>query len=67
MKIKMMSMNKFYLSKSDAHLGGVCGGLSDLTGIDSTIFRILFVIMFFCTGSTIGLLYLLIWLLAPSR
>ena len=60
-------MNKFYLSKSDAWLGGVCGGLSDLTGIDSTILRILFAFLFFCTGSTIGILYLLTWLLAPSR
>ena len=63
----MISMNKFYLSKSDAYIGGVCGGLSDLTGIDSTVFRILFVIMFFCTGTTIGILYLLTWLLAPTR
>jgi phage shock protein PspC (stress-responsive transcriptional regulator) len=62
--MKMITMmNKFYLSKSDSYICGVCGGLSDLTGIDSTIFRILFVIMFFCTGSMIGILYLLIWCL----
>ena len=55
-----------YRSESDRMLGGVCGGLGTYLGVDTTLVRLFFVILFF--GSGIGLLaYLALWIVAPSE
>lgn len=57
-------MKKFYLSRSDKKLGGVCGGIAEYFGIDSLIVRIIFIVLLF--GYGVGLLaYILLWILAP--
>lgn len=57
-------MKKFYLSRSDKKLGGVCGGIAEYFGIDSLIVRIVFIVLLF--GYGVGLLaYILLWILAP--
>ncbi|MBP3037902.1 PspC domain-containing protein [Bacillaceae bacterium Marseille-Q3522] len=43
-------MNKLTRSKSDRKLAGVLGGLAQSLGIDSTILRVIFVILLFPTG-----------------
>jgi len=43
-------MKKFYRSKSDKMLAGVCGGLASYTKIDSTIIRITVIILVLATG-----------------
>ena len=40
--------NKLYRSRADRMLFGVCGGLGKYLGIDSTIIRIIFVLLGFC-------------------
>ncbi len=56
----------FYRSESDRMLGGVCGGLATYLGIDATLVRLFFVILFFGTG--VGILaYLALWIIAPSE
>ena len=56
----------FYRSESDRMLGGVCGGLGTYLGVDTTLVRLFFVILFF--GSGIGVLaYLALWIIAPSE
>jgi phage shock protein C len=55
---------RLYRSRTDKFLGGVCGGLGKYIGVDSTIIRIVFLILLFGTG--IGfLLYILLWILLP--
>jgi phage shock protein PspC (stress-responsive transcriptional regulator) len=55
-----------YRSETDRMLGGVCGGLSDYLGIDSTFVRLFFALLFF--GSGVGLLaYLALWIIMPSE
>lgn len=55
-----------YRSESDRMLGGVCGGLGNYLGVDTTLVRLFFVILFF--GSGIGVLaYLALWIVAPSE
>lgn len=55
-----------YRSESDRMLGGVCGGLGDYLGIDSTFARLFFVLLFF--GSGIGVLaYLALWIIMPEE
>ena len=44
---------KLYKSKRDRMLGGVCGGIAEYLDIDSTIVRIVFIVMAFFGGSGI--------------
>jgi phage shock protein PspC (stress-responsive transcriptional regulator) len=57
-------MNRFRRSKLDRWLGGVCGGLAKSTGLESWIWRLIFVLFTFCFGGGL-LLYLLAWILVP--
>jgi len=43
-------MKKFYRSKNDRMLAGVCGGLAAYTRLDSTIIRIIVIIAVLATG-----------------
>ncbi len=61
----MSERKKFTRSLSDRKIGGVCGGIADYLDIDSTIVRILFLASVLICG-TGGLLYLIIWLVAPE-
>jgi len=48
-------------------VGGVCSGLSDYTGIDRSIIRVLTVVSgLFSFGWSI-LIYLLLWVIIPSN
>lgn len=59
-------MKKLYLSNTDKKIAGVCGGLAEYFEVDSTLVRIIFLIMLFCVGG--GLLaYLIIWIAAPVQ
>lgn len=59
-------MKKLYLSDTDKKIGGVCGGIAEYFGIDSTIVRLIWVILALCVGC--GLLaYLICWLVIPHR
>lgn len=57
---------RFQLSSTDRKIGGVCGGLAEYFNIDPLIVRLAFVALFFGWGCG-GMLYLLLWLLAPRR
>ncbi len=59
-------MRKIYLSNNDKKIGGVCGGIAEFLGIDSTIIRIVWVLLGFVAGSSI-LVYIIAWLLMPRR
>ncbi|GAA1075541.1 MAG: PspC domain-containing protein [Nocardiopsis sp. BM-2018] len=53
-------------SESDRFLTGVCGGIAAYTGIDSTIVRIIFVILVLLGMAGIPI-YILAWLLMPAE
>ncbi len=57
---------QLYRSQTDRVLGGVSGGLADYFEVDSTLIRIIFIILFFSGGAGI-LLYLVLWLIVPSK
>lgn len=53
-------------SSVDCKLGGVCGGLADYLDTDSTLVRLIWVLVTLFTGLVFGLLaYLLAWLVMP--
>ena len=58
-------MKKLYKSENDKKLAGVCGGIAEYFGIDSTIVRLIFVVLVVCFGT--GLLaYLIAALVIPT-
>jgi phage shock protein PspC (stress-responsive transcriptional regulator) len=57
---------KLFRSQTDKMLGGVCGGLAQYLGIDSTWVRIFFVLLLI--GSGVGFpIYVLLWIVIPSQ
>lgn len=61
-----MDNKKLYRSKHDKKIMGVCGGLGEYFGIDSTLVRLVLVAMIFFAGT--GLLaYFIIGLVIPEN
>ena len=59
-------VNRFRLSRTDRWLGGVCGGLGKVTGIESWIIRLVLAGLLVLGG--VGLLaYLLLWMFVPRE
>jgi len=60
-------VKKLYLSNDDRKIAGVCGGLGEYYEKDSTLIRILFMLLaFFAFGSGI-IIYLAMWLIIPKK
>jgi phage shock protein C len=53
-------------SQSDRWLGGVCGGLGKVTGVEAWIWRLLFV-LFVCTFGFGLAIYILLWIFVPEE
>lgn len=62
-----MMGRKLYLSDKDRKIAGVCGGLADYFGIDSTIVRILWALAVVVSYGTGFILYLVFWLIVPRE
>ncbi|MBI3716810.1 MAG: PspC domain-containing protein [Betaproteobacteria bacterium] len=58
------TVNRFRLSVTDRWIGGVCGGLGSLTGVESWIWRLGFTLSALVFGSGF-LIYLLLWFFVP--
>ncbi len=62
----MTTRKKLYRSRRDKMLGGVCAGIAEYFGIDTTLVRLIFAFMFF--GMGIGFLpYLVMWIVIPEE
>lgn len=57
---------KLYLSKQDKKICGVCGGLSEYFNIDSTIIRVVWLILALCYGTGI-VAYFVCAIVIPSN
>jgi len=57
---------KLYRSSKDKVIGGVCGGLAEFFGIDSTWIRLGFILVLLARGA--GLLaYIIAWIIVPEK
>lgn len=57
---------KFYLSQTDKKLAGVCGGIAEYFGLDSTLVRLGFVLLMLITAVfPLLLFYIIAALIAP--
>lgn len=62
----MAAVGSLRRSVSDRWIGGVCGGLAKLTGMDSWIIRLLFTLAILFGG--FGLIpYVLLWIFVPAE
>ena len=61
-------MNNKLLTRSvkDRMFAGVCGGLGDYLGMDPTVVRLIFVLLFFVTGPGVMLAYLIMAQIVPE-
>ncbi|MEO7530582.1 MAG: PspC domain-containing protein [Sediminibacterium sp.] len=57
---------RLYRDDNDKILGGVCGGLGNYLRVDPTIVRLVFALVAFGFGTGI-LLYILLWVILPSK
>ena len=61
-----MMSKKLYRSKKDQIIGGVCGGIAEYFGIDSTLVRLAFVLFALIEGAGI-IAYIIAWIIVPER
>lgn len=62
----MQAINNLRRSITDSWVGGVCGGIARATGVESWIWRLIFVVLFLFGGTGL-LLYILLWIFVPSE
>ena len=61
----LAAVNAFRRSRSDRWIGGVCGGIAVITGVEAWIWRLSFALLA-CLGGTGVLLYILLWIFVPE-
>lgn len=58
---------RLYRDPDDKVLGGICSGFAQyIGGSDPLPWRLLMVFLFFCTRLSVGIIYLILWLLVPE-
>jgi phage shock protein C len=60
-------MKKIYLSDSDRKIGGVCGGIGEYFDKDSTLIRIIVVLLILFSFGFGIFAYLAMWLIVPKK
>jgi len=64
---KMANVKKLYLSDTDRKIAGVCGGIAEYLEVDSTVVRLVWVILSVLSFGTGIVVYLLAWLIIPRK
>jgi phage shock protein PspC (stress-responsive transcriptional regulator) len=59
-------INSLRRSRTDRWLGGVCGGLAKATGVESWVWRLVFVLFTLTFGFGVAI-YLLLWIFVPEE
>lgn len=57
-------INSLRRSARDRWIGGVCGGLAQITGLAAWFWRLVFALLLLCGGTGL-LMYLLMWVFVP--
>ena len=61
------NVKKLYRSTSDRMVAGICGGLGDYFGLDSTLVRLIFVIGSFVSFSALFWIYIIMLIVVPEE
>jgi phage shock protein PspC (stress-responsive transcriptional regulator) len=59
------ALNHLERNRSDRWLGGVRGGLAQMTGVAAWIWRLIFVRSVICAGAGVAI-YILLWIFVPD-
>jgi phage shock protein C len=57
---------KLYRSRTNRQVAGVCGGLGQRFNVDSTLVRVLFLVLAILGGAGV-LLYVAMWIIVPQE
>ncbi|OGO95702.1 MAG: hypothetical protein A3F41_03725 [Coxiella sp. RIFCSPHIGHO2_12_FULL_44_14] len=57
---------RWYRSRSERLIAGVCGGLARYFNVDPTWIRLIFLILLLAAGATL-VIYLILWILIPEE
>ncbi len=60
-----MEGKKLYRSNTDKMIAGVCGGLAQYFGVDSTLIRLIFALLVFLGVGSGVLLYIILAIVVP--
>ena len=61
-------MRRLYISETDKKLFGVCGGIAEYLEVDSTVVRVVTIVIAIATAFIpVALAYLLAWLIIPRK
>lgn len=63
----MAEVKKLYLSEKDKKIGGVCGGIAEYFEIDSTLVRLLWVVVTLISMGAGLIAYLIFWIVMPKK
>ena len=63
----MDKKKKLYLSHKDRKIAGFCGGLAEYFGIDSTVVRLVYVLLTILSFGFGILFYLIAWIIVPRN
>ena len=61
-----MSAKTLNRSRDDRWVGGVCGGLAEYTGLDSTVIRLIAVVATILGAGSLIVIYLICWVFIPA-
>ena len=61
------NVKKLHRSTSDRMIAGICGGLGEYFGIDSTLVRLIFVFGAIFTGSALFWAYIIMLIVVPEE
>ena len=64
--VRDFPMNRLRRTPDDSWIGGVCGGLGKLTGVESWIWRMIFVFGLLFGGFTL-FAYIVLWIFVPRE
>ena len=60
-------VKKLYRSTDDKMIAGVCGGLAEYFGIDSTVVRLIAVLLLLPGGGPGFIPYVVLWAVVPEK
>ena len=63
----MFLSKKLYRSRTDKKLAGVCGGLAEYLEVDSTIVRVVTLVLIFATNFVVLWIYVALAILLPEK
>ncbi|HMI32742.1 MAG TPA: PspC domain-containing protein [Propionibacteriaceae bacterium] len=61
----MEEPRKLYRSRTERMVAGVCGGLAEYFNVDTTVIRVLFLVLTLFGGSGL-VVYVVMWILVPD-